>query len=283
MTPIPYLTLIRPKQWVKNVLVFMPAFFAGTLFMPSVFSQVVLAAVAFSLLASAMYICNDVRDRKADARHPRKRFRPVSSGKIPVPHALAFAGCLVVLAFGIASLVAGLWLILIAYLCINVAYTLFLKHVPILDVAVVASMYVLRIIVGSVAAAAAFSPWITLATFFLALFLIAGKRRSEYGREATERRGMLDGYSRETLDGLVLGAGVLAICAYGLWSVLVHPSPYAVYTVLPVTVVIFRALNHFYQHPEEGESPELMVFSDPWTYALTLLWGISILILLYAF
>lgn len=281
MTLRPYIALMRPKQWVKNGLIFAPAFCAGVLFVPDAFDSLFLAFAAFSLAASAVYAGNDLVDRHEDAKHPKKRERPLPSGRASPRLALLLLVILVVGSIFVASLVPGLLPVLAVYAVLNLAYSLALKRVAILDTVLVALFYVLRVVAGGVAAGVALSPWIVLATFFLALFLVAGKRRSEYERAGGERRKSLDGYARETLDALLAGSAALALSSYGLWSVLVHPSSYAVYTIIPVVAVLFRSLNLFYLKPEAGESPEMMVFRDPWILVLTALWGLGMLGLFY--
>jgi decaprenyl-phosphate phosphoribosyltransferase len=275
----PYFRLARPRQWVKNVLVFTPAFFAGSLFAPASFGAAVVAFVTFSLAASAVYVFNDLQDLEEDRRHPHKKDRPLASGALSERDALVMLGVLVGLAFLATLLVPALTGIMLLYLGLNVLYSLFLKRVAIVDVAFVSSFYVLRVVAGGVATGVLLSPWIILATFFLALFLIIGKRRGE--ERLPMKRASLAEYAPQALDAMLLASAILAIASYSLWSVLVHPSSLAPYSVIPVTAVIFRMLNHLYRSPEVGERPEHAVFGDRWILALTVLWGLSMLALLY--
>lgn len=274
-----FLALIRPRQWVKNVLIFAPAVFAGTVFSPQTFGAALLTFLAFCAGASAVYIFNDLKDIEEDQAHPQKQHRPLAKGLLREYDALIALGVSFGVSVALSFLVQGLLAIIVLYLVLNILYTLFLKRIAVVDVAFVSSFYVLRVVAGGVATGTALSSWIILATFFLALFLVVGKRRGEF--EQSQKRTSLHGYAKETLDTLLIGAGILAVCAYSLWAVLIHSSSLAVYSVILVTAVIFRVMNHLYQHPEEGETPEYMVFSDRWIFGATVLWGFLMFILLY--
>lgn len=265
-----YIRLLRPQQWIKNVLIFAPTFFAGTALTPTSLVPVLYASIAVSLVASAVYILNDTIDCAQDAKHPAKRYRPLPAGTVTVPAALLLACVVVVVALSVAWVVPAVIPFLIAYVVLNIAYSVWLKQVPVIDIALVAFFYVLRILIGGAAAVVPLSPWIILATFFLALFLVTGKRRAEYLH--ADRRAVLEGYTPEFLNGLLLGAAVLSIASYGLWAVLVQQHAYAVYSVMPVAVVLLRVLNTLYRSPERGEVPESMVFKDWWVLVFVAVW-----------
>jgi decaprenyl-phosphate phosphoribosyltransferase len=275
----PYLHLMRPRQWIKNALIFAPVFFSGSLFIREALFEAALCAVAFSLFASAVYVVNDIADIDADRAHPTKKNRPLPRGAVPVTGAYVLALILLLAGAGLSLFLpaATPWFVL--YLVLNGAYSFWLKHVAIVDITLVATFYVLRIAAGGAATSIELSPWIILATFFLALFLVVGKRRGEFGRN--ERRKSLDGYAPQMLDSLFIGSAVLAIGSYSLWSVLGHPSVYAVYTIVPVAAVLFRVTNQLLLHPEHGEAPEVMVFKDRWTLFFTLLWTLLVGLMFY--
>lgn len=276
----PYVQLMRPHQWIKNLLIAAPAFFAGTILIPGVAPAVMLAVFAFSLVASAVYIVNDIIDCEHDSNHPTKCHRPLPAGSASTQYAAIFAAALLVAGLLIASLIPTLLILLVGYAVLNLLYSRYLKHEPVIDIVTVACFYVMRIVAGGIAALTELSPWIVLATFFLALFLVAGKRYGEFGHSS--RRQSLESYAHETLAGILIGSASLAVVSYGLWSILSFPSSAGVYTVIPVAAAIFRTLNHLYQDPAAAEAPEIWVFRDPWTLAVTLLWGISMLTLVYS-
>jgi 4-hydroxybenzoate polyprenyltransferase len=267
---VPYLELMRPKQWIKNLLVFAPIFFAGGFLDPTAFVASLLAFTLFSVAASLVYVVNDIADCDADRLHKDKCARPLASRRATHRGAYALVALLLFATLFLLSTFPGLTIPIALYVILNLLYSFSLKHVAVLDIVLVASFYVLRVVVGGMAASVALSPWIVVATFFLALFLVVGKRRAEFAQAS--RRKVLNGYAQETLDHLLLGSAVLAIAAYGLWSVLVHPYDPVVLTIIPVSAVIFRMLNELYRYPEQGETPETMVFKDRWTLVLTALW-----------
>lgn len=275
----PYLHLLRPKQWIKNILVFTPAFFAGALFTPQTLIEAAFAFVAFCGAASAVYIFNDLKDKDEDATHPRKRSRPLAKGNVKTNTALVLLGVSFLVALLSAVMVPAVLFPLFAYVVLNIGYTLFLKQIPVIDVVVVAFFYVLRVVVGGIATDIILSPWIILATFFLALFLVVGKRRGE--KLGTQTRTALKSYAPQTLDALLLASAVLSVLAYTMWVVFIHPSSFGVYSVGIVTAVIFKMMNRLYLQPEDGETPETAVFVDPWILVLTVLWGLLMLSLLY--
>jgi decaprenyl-phosphate phosphoribosyltransferase len=275
----PYIRLMRPRQWMKNGLVFAPPFFAGTLFYPHIVVNALLAFLAFCLAASVVYVVNDIVDSEADKGHPKKSKRPIAAGEVSKRNASIFAGMLVLLTLAITFYIPALLPILVGYLGLNLAYSLYLKHVAVVDAVVVAMFYVLRVAAGGAATATILSPWITLATFFFALFLVGGKRKGESVH--TGRRKVLDGYAPQTIDALLTGSLLLAIASYSVWAVLLHPSMLATVSVVIIVAALLRLLNGIYLRPEEAETPETFLFTDRWTLFLTLLWAATMFALFY--
>jgi decaprenyl-phosphate phosphoribosyltransferase len=212
---------LRPRQWVKNLLVVLAPLAAGWLFRPQVLAGVALAFVAFCLVSSAVYLFNDIRDVAEDRLHPRKRFRPIAAGELAVPAAAVMAVVL-----GLAGLGLGFWvapalcLTLIVYSGVQVLYSTVLKHLPVIDLAVVSSGFLLRAIAGGVAVAVPLTQWFLLVASFGSLFMVAGKRYSELisvGAEAGTRRS-LDRYSPSYLRFVWMLAAVLVVTSYSLWA-----------------------------------------------------------------
>lgn len=218
----PWIRLLRLRQWAKNALVFAAPLGAGVLLEPSVAGRVLAAFVAFSAAASAMYVVNDVLDADRDRAHPTKRLRPVAAGDISPGSALGVGSLLGAAALGIAlSVSAGVAVVLATYVMLTVGYSMRLKHVPVVDMVIVASGFVLRAIAGGVAADVPLSSWFLIVTSFGALFVVAGKRYAELttlSGNGSGHRPSLDGYSPEYLRHvLTLSAGLAAI-AYCLWA-----------------------------------------------------------------
>jgi decaprenyl-phosphate phosphoribosyltransferase len=212
---------MRPKQWVKNVLVAAAPLAAGRLFETSVFTGVVLAFVAFCLVSASIYLVNDVRDVEEDRLHPRKRFRPIAAGELKPATALMLAGIT-----GVAGLVLGyavtlpLGITLTVYVAIQLLYSFFLKHLPVVDLAVVASGFLLRAIAGGVATGITLSQWFLLVAAFGSFFMVAGKRYSEMkaiGGDAGTRRS-LTRYSESYLRFTWTLAAVMVLISYSLWA-----------------------------------------------------------------
>jgi decaprenyl-phosphate phosphoribosyltransferase len=212
---------MRPKQWVKNVLVGAAPLAAGRLFEPAVLTGVALAFVAFCLVSASTYLVNDVRDVAEDRLHPRKRFRPIAAGDLKPTTALLLAALtgLGGLALGFAVTVP-LGITLVVYVAVQLLYSAFLKHLPVVDLAVVASGFLLRAIAGGVATDIPLSQWFLLVAAFGSLFMVAGKRYSEMkaiGVDAGTRRS-LTRYSESYLRFTWMLAAVMVLISYSLWA-----------------------------------------------------------------
>ncbi len=201
---------MRPRQWVKNVLVFAAPLAAGSLFSPEVLVTSLWAFVAFCLVSASIYLINDVRDVEADRQHPKKRLRPIAAGELSVRTALVLAGVTAV-----ASLALGFWVApllgvtLATYWVLQVGYSLFLKNQPIIDLAMVASGFILRAVAGGVASGIELSQWFLLVAAFGSLFMVAGKRYSEIRRTRPRRRyPRLPGPLHRHLPAVRLDAGL---------------------------------------------------------------------------
>ena len=211
--------LLRPQQWLKNLFVLAPAFFAGSFLVVDVLRDSLLTFIIFSAAASSVYIFNDWIDRQADSKHPEKKIRPIASGKISGKTAL-ITGLLTLLMsmlIGLSFLNFEVMAITGSYLVLNLAYTLILKNIAILDVSCIATGFVLRLFAGSVATGIELSSWIITLTFLLALFLALAKRRDDVIREqrGEERtRTSIKGYNLRFLDQTMTVMGAVVIVAY---------------------------------------------------------------------
>ena len=212
---------MRPRQWVKNVLVATAPLAAGQLFAGSVLAKVGLAFVAFCLVSAAVYLVNDVRDVEEDRLHPRKRFRPIAAGEFSPTAAIVLAVVTGVLGLTLGFLVAiPLGITLVVYLALQILYSAFLKHLPVVDLAMVASGFLLRAIAGGVATGIPLSQWFLLVAAFGSFFMVAGKRYSEMkaiGGEAGTRRS-LTRYSESYLRFAWMLAAVMVLISYSLWA-----------------------------------------------------------------
>jgi 4-hydroxybenzoate polyprenyltransferase len=235
------LEAMRPKQWTKNVFVFAGVTFAGRLLDLHALVTAAVCFFAFCAAASAVYLLNDVADRDADAHHPKKRERPIASGRLPVPLAAGAAVALAAAGLALAwSCSLGAAQLLLTYLAISFAYSARLKRVFLLDGLIVAVGFVLRAAAGAAAVSAEISPWLLCCTFLLALFLVLGKRRQELqllGTRADQHRSSLSRYTAPLVDGWLSSLAGATIVAYAL------------YTQSPRTVEHFRTTNLVFTVP----------------------------------
>ncbi|PWJ53049.1 decaprenyl-phosphate phosphoribosyltransferase [Quadrisphaera granulorum] len=216
------LRTMRPRQWVKNVLVGAAPLAAGLVTDVDVIRTTAFAFVSFCLAASAVYLLNDTLDVEADRAHPTKRNRPIAAGVVPVPAAAASAVVLAVASLGVAALATTELVVLMGvYLAVQVAYCVRLKHEPVLDIAIVASGFLLRAIAGGVASGITLSQWFLLVTAFGSLFMVAGKRYSEMklaeAAGGTTRASLLR-YSQSYLRFVWSLAASVMVTAYALWA-----------------------------------------------------------------
>lgn len=215
--------LARPHQYTKNLFIFLPAFFAFQLAQPETLVSASLAFLAFSLVASAVYVLNDWVDRYDDAQHPEKSHRPIASGQIKTKTAFIFLSLLMIVGGGLAyQLSFEVFSLLLTYLVLNLAYSLKLKHLAIIDVVIISSGFVIRLFVGAAATSVTLSHWIIVMTFLLALFLSLAKRRDDvliYLRTDRKMRKVVDGYNLKFLDSAMMMTASITILAYILWSI----------------------------------------------------------------
>ena len=217
-----YLKLARPHHWVKNVIVLFPLIFSGQLLQAHRLLDGLWAFLAFSLLASAVYCINDIRDREKDRAHPTKCRRPVAAGTVSVRGASVFCGILLVLAAGCGVLSAGgnllAWLWLVLYFVLNLGYSMGLKNLPLIDVAILAAGFLLRLLYGGAAAQIELSKWLCLTVTAMSFFLGLGKRRGELVSGGKGRK-VLAYYSEQFLGYNMYMCLALAVMFYALWAV----------------------------------------------------------------
>jgi len=282
--PVAVVAAMRPRQWLKNVLVFAAPLAAGSIFEPDVLLPSLVAFVAFCLMASATYLVNDVRDVTSDRAHPTKRNRPIASGELSSTVAVAVAGVLALasLALGIAVNL-GLFGVLVAYAAFTLSYSLLLKNEPVVELTLLAMGFLLRAIAGGIAAELPISPWFLIVAGFGSLFMAAGKRFSELlrsdadadtGTDVSSRRRSLDGYTSSYLRFVWGVAAAITVTAYCLWAFEVSQAPatlpWAQWSVLPFVLAILR----YAVDVDRGsaEAPEDVVLHDRALLAMGAAW-----------
>lgn len=273
---------VRPRQWIKNVLVFTAPLAAGRILDRGVVLDALLAFIAFCLISATVYLINDVRDVDEDRLHPRKRFRPIAAGELSPNAALVLAAVTGVLGFAVGFVTSWqLGVTLTVYLVLQVLYSGFLKHLPVVDLAIVASGFLLRAIAGGVATGIELSQWFLLVAAFGSFFMIAGKRYSELksvGAEAGTRRSLLR-YSQSYLRFAWMLAAVMVLISYSLWAFEfrgggVGGLPWTAISIAPFTL----GLLQYALEVDTGNAgePEDVVLNDRVLQVLGLVWFVTI-------
>lgn len=285
------LVSMRPQHWIKNVFVLAPLVFSLRLTDPDAALPALVAFALFCLASSAVYLTNDLADREADRMHPRKRNRPVASGELPPGRAAALAAMLAVAALVVAwwFLGSGFTGILAGYMALNLAYSLGIKNVVILDVMLISSGFLLRAWGGAVAISVSMSNWLILCTGLIALFLGFVKRRQELAGLAageTAQRPILAEYSVAFLDQMIAVVTASTVLSYAFYAFSPEVAeklgtPYMGLTLLFVLYGIFRYL-YLVLRKGEGENPVALVVRDGPLRTAILLWGAVVLILLFS-
>ncbi len=297
----------RPRQWLKNLAVFTPILFTGTLFTSQYFFSTFLAFLSFCCLSSSGYIVNDVLDAPKDRKHPFKKFRPVASGKISTHVALLSSALLFIIGIGIAASVGTTFLLLaIGFVLLQYSYSLILKHISIIDILAITTAYFIRVYAGEAATGYHISIWLALAVLSLALFLATGKRRAELtliqgyeGVVPKDTRDSLLHYSEKLLDTFTAMFANSTFITYVYYTFLEKPAnkgilftnsaignftaisdrKWMMITIPFVLYGIMRYMQLIYEG--KGESPEKVLTSDLPLLTTVVLWASSVLLVIY--
>ena len=280
---------MRPHHYIKNIFIFIPLFFALKITDMHLLFSAFIAFIAFSLSASAVYILNDYFDIEDDKKHPKKRLRPLASGEVSKKEAIVMM--LSLFGFSIAlisSLSLGATAILFFYMMMNIAYSLHLKHIAIIDVTIIAIGFVLRLFMGSVVTGIVLSHWIVIITFLLALFMALAKRRDDvliYENTGKKMRKVVDGYSLPFLDIAMAIMASVVIVSYIMYTsspevIERMGSEYLYLTSLFVIMGVMRYLQITFVFLDSG-SPTQIVLKDRFVQFTLILWVVSFAWILY--
>ncbi len=275
---------MRPKHYLKNVLVFLPVVFAGHLFDRQYLVPAIEAFVIFSLVASGVYIINDLKDRKLDALHPKKKNRPIASGKVSVASALVLAAVLFSGAFFLqylANFSLASTVTLGTYIVINIAYSLGLKNVPIIDVLILSLGFVMRVLYGGYSADIEVSKWLYLAVMAFSFYLGLGKRRNEIRTVGSKTRRVNRHYSQEFLDKNMYVCLGLGIAYYSLWTVDPGQQHKQMFWTIPVVLAIVMAYSLAIESTESDGDPVSVLTSSWYLLALVALYGLLMTAMVY--
>ena len=274
MALVSFIHLLRPHQWLKNLMIFFPPFLGGTLLLPGVWLQGVIPCAAFCCGASSLYIFNDIIDQEQDRLHPKKRHRPIPSGTVAVPVAGAAAVLLLMTAILLGSSVSTPFLLLLlSYLVVSVGYSLRLKQYPLFDIFCIASGFLFRLQAGGEAFGIAVSEWLFLTVFLLAIFLSTGKRLGEkglLGAGAGAHRRALDTYPEGFLDGAMYMTGGAVLVTYTLYVIAHHRL---IYTVPLCCFGLLRYILRI-KSGKEGDPTESLL-KDPVLFMVGVAWAVA--------
>lgn len=282
---------MRPRQWTKNIFVFAALVFDRQLTNINSLERTLAVFTIFCLLSSSVYIFNDIMDVEADRHHPVKKERPIAAGKLSIPVAVIAAVILIVLSLTASFFLSiELGIITSSYFLLNLAYSKWLKHMPLIDVMIIATGFVLRVVAGvSVIDVERFSPWLYIVMTLLALYIGFGKRRAEMTVLTTEsnssHRKVLDGYSLTFLDQLITIVSSTTIIAYSLYTFSAPNLPDNHVMMLTIPFVIYGIFRYLFliQIKQAGGAPEELLLKDRPLQTTFILWGLSVLLIFYIF
>ena len=280
---------LRPQQWIKNLFVYAPLIFSQNVLNQALVLRATLAFLAFCLISSAVYLLNDLRDIEEDRQHPLKAHRPLASGRLKRSTAVAALAIIAPAGFLVALLVNRSFVfIALGYFALQIAYTLWLKHVVILDIFVVASGFLLRVVAGGFAIRVYLSSWLLICTTLLALFLAMGKRRHEIvlmeGRAASHRP-ILKEYNIYLLDQMISVVTASTLVSYIFYCI----SPETVQKFntdmlgLTIPFPLYGILRYLYlvHRREGGGSPSQMLLNDRPLLVCVALWVLAVVVIVY--
>lgn len=279
-----YLRLIRPKHYLKNVLIFLPLVFGGKLFNARYFIHALFAFMAFSMIASAVYVINDLRDKELDAKHPTKRKRPIASGEVSPAAAIVLIAVLLVIG-GVFQYFASTSLASIGflglYVLINIFYSFGLKNVPIIDVAILSIGFVLRVLYGGSSVGIEVSKWLYLAILAFSFYLGLGKRRNEIKTNGSETRKVNRHYNQNFLDKNMYVCLGLTITYYSLWAIAPEQKHKLVFWTIPLVIAIVMSYSLAIESEESDGDPVSVVLANAPLLALLAFYGIVMVGLVY--
>lgn len=284
-----YIALARPHQWLKNVFIFLPAFFAGKNFDFILLQNLLPGFLAFSFASSAVYTLNDITDQTQDSLHPEKKHRPLASGKINARAAKVFTVILEAIALILSFLLSTeFFYCIISYMVINAAYSFFLKHIPVLDILIVSSGFLLRILAGGILADVPISHWIVIMTFLLSLFLALAKRRDDvliFNKSGEKMRKSVDGYNLEFINAAMMVMAAVIVVSYIMYTLteeVMHRigSENIYFTTVFVIAGLLRYLQISFVENNSG-SPTRVLLRDRFIQLTILGWLVSFFLLLY--
>ncbi len=281
-----YIKLIRPKHAIKNFLIFLPLLFSGNFFNLYNIKTTFIGFIVFTLIASSIYIINDINDKDKDAKHPKKCKRPIASGKIPVKNAIIYCILLFIIAGAlifISNMPIYSVILVLVYFGLNLGYSFGLKNIPLLDIAILVSGFVIRVLFGGSLLNITLSNWLILTILTISFYLSLGKRRNEIEKNGSNSRKVLEYYSKEFLDKNMYMFLAVAIVFYSLWTVdlnIVEKSNNLLIWTVPLVMLIAMKYSMDVESNSDGDPIEV-ILNDKALIGLGLIYVISLFVLIY--
>lgn len=283
-----YVKLMRPKHYLKNFLIFVPLMFSGNIFKLEMLIKIILAFISFSLAASVIYIINDIQDKEKDKLHEKKKHRPIASGKISVKNAVIFSIILMTISvifnfLAIGKVINISYIYVIIYIIINIMYSLGLKNVPIIDVAILVSGFLIRVLYGASVIDITVSNWLYLTVMSLSFYLGLGKRRNEYIKQGSKSRKVLKYYTKEFLDKNMYIFLAISIVFYTMWTVdptIINRTNNLMIWTVPLMMLLCMKYSMDVESDSYGD-PVDVITSDKMLLILGIIYCLIVTILIY--
>lgn len=280
-----YLKLIRVKHYLKNLLIFFPLFFSNNLFNTNLFIKTILAFLSFCFACSIVYIINDIKDKEKDKLHEKKKNRPIASGKISIKKAyivILLLTILSIICFLMSKINIKISIFIIVYILINILYSFGLKNIPLLDITILVSGFLIRVLYGGAVIDVEISNWLYLTVISMAFYLVIGKRRNEITNSGKETRKVLKYYTKEFLDKNMYMCLSLAIIFYSLWTMDYNSGNSLLTWTVPIVILICMKYSMTIEIGGDGDPTEV-VYSDKMLLFLIALYGLSLISFIYIF
>jgi len=277
---------MRPKHWIKNLLILLPLFFGSAIFDYSLLGRIFLAFISFCLISSAIYVINDIRDLEQDKKNPTKKNRPIASGKVSVKNAIVLAVILMVLSIFINVIINAniyAWAAFLLYFFINIGYSFGLKNIPILDVAILTSGFFIRVLYGSQICGIEISHWLYLTVLSMSFFLGLGKRRNEIDRSDKKTRKVLASYNYQFLDKNMYLCAALTVVFYSLWCVdpiIIQRIGQNIIWTVPLILIILMKYSLNVEETADGDPVETLL-NDKVLLGLVLVFVVALAGIIY--
>lgn len=278
-----YIYILRPEQWLKNLLVLAPPFFGGVLFSSyEMVLNMIVAFIAFSLASSTAYVTNDISDIESDRLHPKKKLRPIASGRVGVTEAAVIAAITLIISLVLSSVVnKGFLLITVVYLVLSLLYSFYFEKIVIVDAFIIAIGFVIRIEAGGLASGIEVTSWLLLTTFLLSLLLVFGKRRFELSMAANKGikfREVLSQYNEKFLDTALGIFATSALVTYSIYAVSLDSRIF----LITVPFACYGILRYMYlvQTDKSGDPTEALL-KDKWLFLCVAIWLLATSLIIY--